>query len=273
MNRIAFSTVTLSGTFGAKVRAMRQAGFEATEVWARDLFEHFEGPEIALRILRDEGMAVTALQAIRHFEGCQPGERALKLDIARRMMDLANLAGAPLVTLAANSQESARGDTACLIDDLGELAQEAASRGLRIAYEPIVWAPHVNHWRRALELLDAVNSPALGLQLDVFHAFVGGDTRIAVDQIAPQRIFLVEVCDLVPMGMPAIEISRNYRLLPGEGSMPLEPFFADLRAAGYTGDVVVEIFNAACLTQPAETVAHKAWQSMWPWFGDKGISR
>ena len=273
MNRIAFSTVTLSGSFGAKMRAMRQAGFQATELWARDLFEHFEGPEVALRILRDEGMAVTALQAIRHFEGCQPGERALKLDIARRMMDLANLAGAPLVTLAANSQESALGDTARLIDDLGELAQEAASRRLRIAYEPIVWAPHVNHWRRALELIDAVNSPALGLQLDVFHAFMGGDSRIAVDQIATKRLLLVEVCDLVPMALPAIEISRNYRLLPGEGSMPLETFFADLRATGCSCDVVVEIFNAACLAQPSDTVAHKAWQSMQPWFGDKGISR
>ncbi|GAD23061.1 sugar phosphate isomerase/epimerase [Acidovorax sp. MR-S7] len=273
MNRIAFSTAALGGTFGAKVQAMRRAGFQATELWARDLFEHFEGPEIALRMLQDEGMAVAALQAIRHFEGCPPGERAWKLDIARRMMDLANLAGAPLVTLAANSQDSARGDASCLIDDLGELAREAAARGLRIAYEPIAWAPHVNHWRRALELVEAVDSLALGLQLDVFHAFVRGDTRVAVGEIAPQRLFLVEVCDLVPLRMPAIEVSRSYRLLPGEGAMPLEAFFADLRCAGYAGDVVVEIFNAACLAQPAEAVARRAWDSMRPWFDDKGNSR
>ena len=273
MSRIAFSTVALSGSFGSKVKALRQAGFRATELWARDLFEHYEGPEVALRILQDEGMQVSALQAIRHFEGCLPNERAWKLDIARRIMDLANLVGAPMVTLAANSQASARGVMSCLVDDLGELAREAQSRGLRIAYEPVAWAPHVSHWRHALELVEAVDSPALGLQLDVFHAFVCGDTQVAVGEIALNRLFLVEVCDLVPLRIPAIEVSRNYRLLPGEGMMPLEAFLSDLQRTGYAGDMVVEVFNAAYLSLPPEVVACRAWNSMQSWLDEKGNSK
>lgn len=266
MSRLGFSTVTLSGDLATKVRAMRKAGFTATELWARDLFEHFEGPEVALRVLQDEGMRVCAFQAIRHFEGCQRSERARKLDIARRMMDLAHLAGAGLVTLAANSQASAIGEFSCLVDDLGELAQEAEQRGLRIAYEPVAWAPHVHGWQRALELIEAVNSGALGLQLDVFHAFILGQTRIELDENALRHLLMVEVCDYSPMQLPAIDISRSYRLFPGEGCAPLEAFFSDLQRSGYAGDVVLEVFNAACLNQDADHVARKAWHSMQPWY-------
>lgn len=265
MSRLAFTTATLSGDFATKARAIRAAGFTATELWGRDLFDHYEGPEIALRTLEDEGLAVAALQAIRHFEGCSSQERPRKLDIARRIMDLAALIGAPLVTLAANTQPSARGDTALLVEDLGQLAEEAAGRGLRIAYEPIAWAPHVCDWQRGLALVTAVDSPALGLQLDVFHAFVQGQARVALETIAPRHLALVEVSDLAQTRLSPLEVSRGYRLFPGEGQAPLDGFFTDLASHGYAGDVVVEIFNSAYLAQPPEAVARRGWESMRRW--------
>lgn len=264
-NRLAFTTATLAGSLPAKARAIRAGGFTATELWARDLFDHWEGPEIALKAIEDAGLAISAFQAIRHFEGCPPSERPRKLDIARRMMDLACLAGAPLVTLAANTQPTASGDFARLASDLDELAREARQRGLRIAYEPVSWAPHVNHWRRGLELIEAVDSPALGLQLDVFHALVREEQRIRLDCIAARHLFLVEVCDFAPAQLTPLEISRSYRLFPGEGTAPLDVFFNDLASHGYSGDVVVEVFNAAYLAQPPEWVAQRAWDSMRRW--------
>ena len=235
--------------------AIRGAGFEATEVWARDLFEHLEGPEVALRSLADAGLAISALQAIRNVEGCAPQQRPRKLALARQMLDLAVIADCPLVTLAANVDPAASGDSTRLVDDLGVLADEARQRGLRIAYEPIAWAPHVNHWRKALQLIEAVDSPALGLQLDVFHAFVLGEARIGVASIPVERLFLVEVSDLAPLRLPPLEISRHYRLFPGEGTAPLTAFATDLRGSRYAGDVVVEVFNPAMKALPPAEVA------------------
>jgi 4-hydroxyphenylpyruvate dioxygenase len=123
----------------------------------------------------------------------------------------------------------------------------------------------VRDWQRGLALVAAVDSPALGLQLDVFHAFVQGQPRIALEDIAPRHLALVEVSDFAPARLPALEISRAYRLFPGEGQAPLDGFFHDLRRHGYAGDVVVEIFNAACLAQAPDAVARRAWDSMQPW--------
>lgn len=255
--RPAFTTATLGGDFPAKVRAISGAGFESTEIWAKDLFEHLEGPEVALRVLADTGLAISALQAIRNVEGCEPTARPRKMDLVRQMLDLACIAGSPLVTLAANVEAGAVGDHGQLVNDLGMIADEARARNLRIAYEPIAWAPHVYHWRQGLALVEAVDSPALGLQLDVFHAFMRGDARIALDEIPPARLFLIEVSDFAASNLDPLEISRHYRLFPGEGRAPLAPFAADLRASGYIGDVVVEVFNTALKSLPPDAVARR----------------
>lgn len=262
MKTFACTTATFGGSFHDKVEAMRGAGFTATELWAHDLFEHLEGPEVALRTLEDAGVRVSALQAIRNVEGCFGPERTRKLDIACRVMDLACLAGSPLVTLAANAQPSASGDFDQLVEDLAVLAGLASQRALRIAYEPIAWAPHVNTWRHALRLIEAVDHAALGLQLDVFHAFIHGDTRIALEAIAPERLFLVEISDFAPSRLGALDISRHYRLFPGEGTAPLSDFAASLQNHSYGGDLVVEIFNTAYRSLPAGPVAQRAWSSM-----------
>ena len=112
-----------------------------------------------------------------------------------------------------------------------------------------------------------MDHPALGLQLDVFHAFVRGEARIALEDIPAHRLFLVEVSDFAPSRLEALEISRHYRLFPGEGTTPLAAFAADLRGHGYAGDVVVEVFNAACLAMAPRAVAQRAWASMQTLFG------
>lgn len=261
MNRFVFTTATLGGGFAAKAEAMAAAGFRATELWARDLFDDYEGPEVALRVLCDNGLRVACFQALRNVEGCAADQRAAKFDIARRLMDLAVLAASPLVTLAANVQVGAHGETARLVDDLAKLAEEAGARGLRIAYEPIAWAPHVRSYRRALELIEAVDHPSLGLQLDVFHAWVRGEA-IDLGTVPPARLFLVELCDLVAMHLPAREVSRSYRLFPGEGEAPLAGFVGDLRGLGYAGDIVVEVFNAACAAAPPHAIARRGHESL-----------
>jgi len=261
MNRLAFTTITLGGGLDEKAAAIRKAGFEATEIWARDLFEHLEGPEVALRILRDAGLAVSAFQAIRNLEGYGGDARRLKFDIACRMMDLACLAGSPIVTLAANVDPHARGEADLLREDLARVAGLASERGLRVAYEPICWAPYVSTWRQALALIDAVDHPALGLQLDVFHPLVQGDVP-DIAAIAPGRLFLVELSDFVASDLPPREVSRGHRLFPGEGEAALEPVLRGLAAIGYAGDLVVEVFNAGYGRQPPAAVAGRGWRCM-----------
>lgn len=261
--RPACTTVTFSGTFPEKIRAMANAGFTLTEVWMSDLFEHAEGPDVAVRIMKDHGVAPVALQALRNFEGCPREEFASKLRLATAYLDICASQGIPTLVLAANTSLGAEGGTQRLIDDLGALGDLAAERGVNVAFEPIAWASHLGTLQAAVPVLAALRHDHIGLQIDTFHVSqeAGGAQRVAgLGTDVP--VFMVEVSDHFPMDFDVLTLSRAYRLFPGEGSSNLSDQAAALAHIGYTGPLVVEVFNAYYRTCDRDTVAGKAFRSL-----------
>lgn len=264
MTSLASTTVSYGGDFHNKIRAMAEAGFRETEVWMSDLFEHPEGPDVAIRILSEYGVKPIALQALRNFEGCPDTRKAMKRSFAVTYLDVCAALEIPVLVLASHTGDDACGEQQRLIDDLGELGDLALARGIRIAYEPIAWARHVNGLAKAVPLLAALQHPAVGLQLDSFHVSMeaGGIEHLQrLDQRVP--VFLVEVSDHARTpGLAPIDISRAYRLLPGEGNSDVDLFGAALSTVGYKGPLVIEIFNTYYKTLAAPSMAQRAYQSI-----------
>jgi 4-hydroxyphenylpyruvate dioxygenase len=259
---LACSTVTFAGDFPAKIQAMSATGFRETEVWLRDLFEHPEGPEIAMKILADQGVAPIALQALRNFEGCPAAQRETRTRLATACLDLCAGLGIPLLVLASNCAGDADGNDGRIIDDLGTLGDLAEARGVRIAYEPIAWATHVHTLQRAVPLLAGLNHAHVGLQLDSFHIChePGGTDRMAAIRGIP--VFLAEVSDYPDLDIPIMETSRAYRLFPHEGNHGPDSYGSALACIGYQGPLVVEVFNAYYKSLDAGAVARRAYASL-----------
>lgn len=259
---LACSTVTFAGDFPSKIQAMSAAGFRETEVWLRDLFEHPEGPDVAMKILSDHGVAPIALQALRNFEGCPAPQRETRTRLATACLDLCAALGIPLLVLASNCAADAEAGDGRIIDDLGALGDLAAARGVRIAYEPIAWATHVHALERAVPLLASLNHTHVGLQLDSFHIChePGGTDRMAAIRGIP--IFLAEVSDYPDLNISVVETSRAYRLFPDEGNRGPDRYGPALARIGYQGPLVVEVFNAYYKSLDAEAVARRAYTSL-----------
>jgi len=256
------TTVTFGGSLTDKVRAMYAAGFEATEMWPRDVFEHAEGPEVAQRALRENDLKVSVYQALRDYEGMGAEVRNAKLEIAGQLMDQMDLIGADILVLCSNCDASSSADEEEVADDLATLAELAGERDKRIAYEVLAWGSHVNDYRAGVELVDKVDHPAFGLMLDSFHYFWTGVPLSFLDEMDMSKVFHLEIADLPKCALPAIEVSRNYRLFPGEGAYPALEFTEKVLANGYSGIVTVEIFNAAYRAQTADDVAARAMASV-----------
>lgn len=256
------TTVTFGGSLPEKLRAMRDAGFTATEMWPRDVFEHAEGPEVAQRALRENDLKVSVYQALRDYEGMGAGVRNVKLEIAGQLMDQMDLIGADILVLCSNCDAASSADEEEIADDLATLAELAGERGKKIAYEVLAWGRHFNDYRAGVELVNKVDHPAFGLMLDSFHYFWTGVPLSFLDEIDMSKIFHLEIADLPKCALPALEVSRNYRLFPGEGAYPASAFTEKVLANGYDGIVTVEIFNAAYRAQPAGDVAARAMASM-----------
>jgi sugar phosphate isomerase/epimerase len=245
---------------------MASAGFAATEFWPKDLYEDPGGPDIALEALKKSGLAVSCYQALRDYEGMPADEMPGRLDGARQLMDQMQVVGAELLVMCCNTSPRASGDRQRTVDDLRKLGELAASRGVRVAYEVLGWGTWLRDYREAARLIEEVDHQSIGLNIDSAHIFSQDLPLEGIDAIPASRIFLVELADLPRARLEPRELTRHYRLFPGQGVHPVADFIRRIGATGYSGYYSVEIFNDHYAAMAPDAVAKIAMESMRTYF-------
>lgn len=122
-----------------------------------------------------------------------------------------------------------------------DLAAFAAERGVRMAYEPlnpVLFNTDTALWGldQALELVQRVDHPALGICLDTWNVFQTPNLHEVIHASA-ERIFLVQVSD---WHLPR---SGADRISLGDGTIDNAAIMRAARDAGYSGPFVLEIFS------------------------------
>ena len=256
--RLSCTTLTFAGRLAPKLSAMAGAGFAATEFWPKDLYDDPGGPDVALALLAESGLRLSCYQALRDYEGMPADEMPRRLDGARQLMDQMEVVGAELLVMCSNTSPRASGDRPRMIDDLCRLGELAAARNVRIAYECLGWGTWINDYRDAARLIGEVGHERIGLNLDCAHIFARDLPLDGVGDIPGDRIFLVEIADLPRANLELRELTRHYRLFPGQGVHPVGEFVRRVAATGYRGDYSVEIFNDHYAAMPPDAVARMA---------------
>jgi sugar phosphate isomerase/epimerase len=129
-----------------------------------------------------------------------------------------------------------------VVDGLREIASEAEEAGLRVALEPYQreggapWST-INTIGEAVELIDEVGSPALGIQFDVWHLWNTPDLYDEIERHL-DRFVGVHVDDYR-------EPTRGWadRSLPGDGAASVPSILRALDRAGWDGYYDLEIFS------------------------------
>jgi sugar phosphate isomerase/epimerase len=118
------------------------------------------------------------------------------------------------------------------VQNLGLLCEEASNRGLGIAFEFTGFTPAWNSLAGAMELLEAVGHPGLGIGLDILHLVRSGGSAAEVAALPPGLIAHAQLCDGAHLDVTADygEEAASNRLVPGTGVFPLADFLAALPA-------------------------------------------
>lgn len=265
-SRLSCTTVTFGGKLPEKLKAMKAAGFGATELWPRDYYEHNEGPDVAFDLLRETGLSLSCYQNLRNFEGMPEHQRERKTAIAAQLFDQMRLIGCETLVLCSNIAPDSSPDKGRIADDLRMLGDLAKSYGVRVAWEPICWGRWIKDYRDAWEIVRKVNHPQIGMVLDSFHVFALNLPVEPISDIDVDKIFVVEVADIPGGHLDFLEISRSFRLFPGEGVTPVRDFVNQVRKTGYSGFYSVEVFNTYYQTLDVNQVARRAMASLKPLF-------
>ncbi|HEY1997023.1 bifunctional sugar phosphate isomerase/epimerase/4-hydroxyphenylpyruvate dioxygenase family protein [Paraburkholderia sp.] len=258
----SIATVSISGTLVEKLTAIRAAEFDGVEIFENDLL-YFDGsPADVRRIAADLGLKIMLFQPFRDFEGVSAERLARNLDRVKRKFDLMHELGTDRILVCSNVSPDTIRDDALIIDQLGALAGAAAEAGVLAGYEALAWGRHVNSYRHAWRLVNAVNHPNLGIVLDSFHTLSINDPVEEIAAIPGERITFVQIADAPKLAMDVLEWSRHYRCFPGQGDFDLANFTARVMETGYQGPLSLEIFNDGFRAAPTAATAADGHRSL-----------
>jgi len=239
----SIATVSISGTLDRKLAAIAEAGYGGVEIFENDLLG-FDGTAADIgRMIADFGLVCTCYQPFRDFEGLAGDLRTRAFDRAEAKFDVMQNIGAELMLVCSSVHREASGDIDRLADDFRLLGERAGRRGLRVGYEALAWGRHVNDHRQAWDIVRRVDHPAVGIILDSFHSLARKIPIESIDDIAPEKIFFLQIADAPEMSMDYLYWSRHFRCLPYQGDFPVAAYVAAAVRRGYQGPLSLEIFN------------------------------
>ncbi|MGU3653066.1 sugar phosphate isomerase/epimerase family protein [Mycolicibacterium sp. A43C] len=245
--RLSLNTMTTkSWTLREAVEATAAAGLPAIGLWRDRVAE--AGVDDAAKLVRDNGLRVSSLCRGGFLTGLHDGDTALA-DNRRAIDEAATLGARELVLVAGGVPDrDLTGARARLADRIATLVPYAAQRDVRLALEPLhpmfcADRAVISTLGQALELAAPHPPESVGVVVDTFHLWWDPELAQRVAQAGAQgRISSYQICDwLVPM-TPDPLVSRG---MMGDGVIDFGAITAMVAAAGYAGDVEVEIFNEA----------------------------
>lgn len=205
---------------------------------------HELGAGTARRLLHSSGLTVTSLGWVGGFTGAHGHSYKDAVEDLRTAIGLARRIGARSLvvvtgSLAGHIRSHAR---RLLIEGLVEVVDLAAESGVRLAVQPM-HSLFEDEWTfltsldDTLDVLTRFNHSHVGLAFGTYH--LGQEPRL-----------LERIPELAPF-VASIQLSDwrdpprcdNDRLLPGDGSLPLQEIVAAFEAAGYAGLYEVEVWS------------------------------
>lgn len=263
-NDFGMDTASLAGPLDGKLAAVRRAGFSQVMISASDVVGHPGGVAAGVRAVRDSGLAVTGLEALRDFEGLDGRLHAYKVDVAKSMLEVCSELGGRLLLVEASTSIHADASADAIVRDLRMLTILAIPMGIRIAFKGVSWSRTARDFTAAGELVFRANCANLGLVIDAFDVLAARMPLDDLDAIHPDQIFLVQLSDYMWQKIQSVEeqaaTATHFRVFPGEGahSDDLATFVSKLDAIGYGGNYSFDVYNDDYQQMPPETVVSRA---------------
>ncbi|MFE3453856.1 sugar phosphate isomerase/epimerase family protein [Nonomuraea sp. NPDC059194] len=240
-------------TVAEAVEGCVRHGVEAIGLWRQEVAA--QGLAETVKLVGDAGLRVSSLcrggfltdgSAEAMADNRRAVDEAAELGAACLVMVVGGLPGVPAGQPPAEGfSRDLAGARERVAEALTVLAPYAGERGVRLALEPLhpmycADRAVLSTLGQALDLAEPYPPELVGVVVDTFH--VWWDPAV-YEQIARAgaRIASYQVCDFLQPLPADVLLGRG---MMGDGVIDFAPITRAVRAAGYDGDVEVEIFNA-----------------------------
>ena len=248
LNRLSINQVTLMQQWSLPqaIEGLARHGVSGISVWRDKL--HETGVAEAARMLDDHGLTVSGLCFAGLVTAADAAEATAALDDVRRAIDEAAAIKARCLVFVAGGidpgDKDIKATRARALDRIATLVPHARAAGVTIGLEPLnpvtcatravlTTVGLANDWCDALDADDAV-----GIALDTYAVWWDPDLEAQIAR-AGKRICAFHVNDW----LMDTQDTRLDRGMMGDGVIDIRAIRRRVEAAGYTGQIEVEIFS------------------------------
>jgi sugar phosphate isomerase/epimerase len=200
-------------------------------------------------MLRDHDLTIVSLCRGGFFPAKDSGKRKLAIDDNKKAINEAAELGTSMIVLVCGAEpaqplEESRKQ---IRDGIAAILPEATAAGVRLAIEPLhpMYADTrsaINTLAQANDLAEALNSPLVGVAIDVYHLWWDPMLEKEIKRCGTNgNLMAFHICD---WKVPTSDLLLD-RALMGEGCINVKQIRSWVEAAGFTGFNEVEIFSTA----------------------------
>jgi len=249
-NSVLFGGFDLRTAF----EAIARAGYDGIELSAIDgMSQHLvldSWPSLApavKQLSRDFGLELLAME--------QPSQDPARMELA---FQAAVEIGIPIINCGPGGKSNDQASLQQSIESIGKLALMAEHYGVVLCVKAHVGASIFNT-PTTLRLMQAVSSPAFGIDMDPSHIYRAGENPVDAIQAVLPRVKHVHIrdCKGRQQGPGKPEDQAN-----GRGDIDLVGYIRALHAGGYAGPLDLEVIGAqkydlvSCAVIAAEARGH-----------------
>ncbi len=243
---LSIAAAVVPGDLSTKLETIAAAGFTGIELHEPDLAGFPGSAEGARAKAEALELATDAFWPLHSFEGLSGTENSAACTRLDRSLDFMEALGARTLLVRTSAREAGSGDLNAFVEDLRALADRVGKAGFRAALIALPWGRYVRSELQALELVEAIDSPHLGLALNSFLSLAGGGQAARLRNISGERIFHVQLSDAPSLELDITDVKNQFGLLPGLGGLNLESFVRIVARSGYVGPwTIAQIDDAA----------------------------
>lgn len=253
----------MSSSFEEDVGSFAEAGWSGMEVWLTKLEKHLESHSIAetQKLVADHQLLMAAASYQGGLLLSQGEQRKAHYDHYRRRLDICQSLDIKTLLVVADFVEAL--DELSLqraIVSLAQAAQWAQGYNVRLALEFRGRSTFCASLDTALALIHQCGESNVGVNLDVFHYYIGPSKYEDFAYLTRENLAFVQLCDL--SGAARELAGDSDRVLPGDGDFQLKPIVDHLQTIGYEGWLSLELMNPVLWESNAQQVAELGLKSM-----------
>lgn len=241
---------TMHSNIKTEISIAEKMNFDGLEIVESKLLRYIDlGLDVneLSELMSEKSIKAVCINAIKDVESDSAEKNKKVMDDTVKLCEAAKILNCPTIQLVPfNDLEGRPFDDIISItaNNIRKIAKIGSDYNVKFQLEPIAFSP-INSLSKSLRLLKEVDVENLGMVIDFWHLWAGGETAPEeVAELKKEMIYGIHFCDGIKKAKgDEWDEAKLRAFLPGDGNIPIQVWVDAVKSTGYSGSWSSELYS------------------------------